>query len=86
MFGLPVLLFWEAPPNDQVIFVFSSTFTNPTLLHVKPVNAAASRASSSRLNLIIGHTVKTGPVYVIRRVQASSASLTNLAPHSHREL
>ena len=86
MFGLPVLLFWEAPPNGQVIFVLNSTSANPTLLHVKPINAAASRVSSSRLNLIIGHTVKTGPVYVIRRVQASSASLTNLAPPTHREL
>ena len=55
MFGLPVLLFWEAPPNGQVIFVLNSTSTNPILLHLKHVNAAASRASSSRLNLLIGH-------------------------------
>ena len=54
MFGIPVLLpFWEASPNDQVIFVLNPTSTNPTLLHVKPVNAGASRASSLRLNLII---------------------------------
>ena len=37
-----------SPPNDQVIFVFY-----PTLFHVKPVNAAASRSSSLRLSLII---------------------------------
>ena len=35
------------------LFVLSSTPTNPTLLHVKPVNAVANRASSLRLNLII---------------------------------
>ena len=23
VFGIPVLLFWEAPPNDQVIFVLN---------------------------------------------------------------
>ena len=53
VFGIPVLLFWEAPPNDHIVFVLNSTSTNPTLLRVKPVNAAASRVSSSRLNLII---------------------------------
>ena len=53
VFGIPVLLFGEAPPNDRIIFVLNSTSTNPTLLHVKPVNAAASRASSLHLNLII---------------------------------
>ena len=53
VFGIPVLLFWEAPPNDQVLFVLNSTSNKPTLLRVKPVNTAASRVSSSRLNLII---------------------------------
>ena len=53
VFGIPASLFWEAPPNDQVPFVLNPTSTNPKLLHVKPVNAAASRASSLRLNLII---------------------------------
>ena len=37
-----------SPPNDQVLFV-----VYPTLLHVKLVNAAASRASSSRLKILI---------------------------------
>ena len=37
----------------QALFVLYSTSTNPTLLHVKPVNAAASRTSSSRLKSII---------------------------------
>ena len=37
----------------RFVFVLNSTSTNPTLLHVKPVNAAASRASSLRLSLII---------------------------------
>ena len=53
VFGMPVLLFGEAPPNDRIIFVLNSTSTNPTLLYIKPVNAAASRSSSLRLNLII---------------------------------
>ena len=48
VFGIPLSLFWEAPPKS---FFFAST--NPTLLHVKPVSAATSRASSSRLKLII---------------------------------
>ena len=48
VFGIPLSLFREAPPNSGY-FLFS--LTNPTLLHVKPVNAAASRASSSRLKL-----------------------------------
>ena len=47
LFGISVLLLWEAPPNDQVLFVLY-----PILLHVKPVNAASSRASSSRLKLL----------------------------------
>ena len=45
LFGIPVFLLCEAYlSNDQVIFVLC-----PILLHIKPVNAAASRASSSRL-------------------------------------
>ena len=53
VFGIPVVLFEEDPPNYQVILVLNSISTNTTLLHVKPVNVAASRASSLRLNLII---------------------------------
>ena len=37
----------------RLFFVLNPTPTNPKLLHVKPVNAAASRASSLRLSLII---------------------------------
>ena len=44
-FGIPVLLLLEAAPYSGS-FVFY-----PILLHVKAVNAAASRASSSRLKL-----------------------------------
>ena len=47
LFGILVLLLCETYAylsNDQVIFVLC-----PILLHIKPVNAAASRASSSRL-------------------------------------
>ena len=43
----------EDPPNHQIIFVLDPTSTNPKLLHVQPVNAAASRASSLRLRFII---------------------------------
>ena len=53
VFGMPALLLLRAPTYDQVIFVLNPIFTNPTLLHVKPVNAAASRASSLRLSLMI---------------------------------
>ena len=37
----------------RFLFVVYSTSTNLTLLHVKPVNATSSRASSLRLSLII---------------------------------
>ena len=37
----------------RFFFVLNPTSTNLTLLHVKPVNAAASRVSSLRLSLII---------------------------------
>ena len=43
----------EYPPNHQIIFVLDPTSTNPKLLLVQPVNAAASRASSLRLRFII---------------------------------
>ena len=43
----------------RILSVLNPTSTNPTLLHVKPVNAAASRASSSRLNLFL-----TGKTFV----------------------
>ena len=49
LFGIPVLLLWKAAPNSvQVVVVFY-----PILLHIKPINAAASRASSSRLKQLI---------------------------------
>ena len=50
VFGIPLSLFREAPPNSGY-FLFS--LSNPALFHVKPVNAAASRALSSRLKLVI---------------------------------
>ena len=50
VFGMPVSLFWEVL-MIRLFFVLNPT--NLTLLHVKPVNAAARRASSLRLNLII---------------------------------
>ena len=37
----------------RFLFVLNLTSINPKQLHVKPVNAAASRASSLRLSLII---------------------------------
>ena len=49
VFGIPELLFWEAPPNDQVLFVLNQPNTAPR----KAVNAAASKASSLRLSLTI---------------------------------
>ena len=55
VFGIPVLLlFREAPPYDQDIFVLhSKLYQLSTLLHVNPVNAAASRSSSLHLSFII---------------------------------
>ena len=46
----------------RFLFLLNPTSTNPTLLHVKPVNAAASRASSLRLNLIIKQDWQPYPV------------------------
>ena len=43
----------EAPPNDHVIFVLNPAATNSKLLHVTPVKASASRASSLHLSLDI---------------------------------
>ena len=37
----------------RFLFVLNPTSTNPKQLHVRPVNAAASRASSLRLSLTI---------------------------------
>ena len=54
VFGMPVShCSGELHLMIRFLFVLNPTPTNPTLLHVKPVNAAASRASSFRLNLII---------------------------------
>ena len=55
VFGIPVSLFWSLEPHLMIrfLYVLNPTSTNPKQLYVKPVNAAASRASSLHLSLII---------------------------------
>ena len=53
LFKIPVLLFWELHLMISFLFILIPISTNPTLLYVKPINAAASRASSSHLGFII---------------------------------
>ena len=53
VFGISVSLFWKPHPMIRLFFVLNPTSTNLTSLHVKPVNAAASRVSSLCLSVII---------------------------------
>ena len=69
VFGIPVLLFWEVLPNDQVILVLNSTSTNPTLVHVMPVNAA-----DNDQDIIVLNSTSTNPSLLhVRPVNAAAS-------------